>query len=115
MRHREHLIQQFHFTGWPDHGVPKFATALLEFHKKVDEYHKHKSYQPMLVHCRYICTSHLIIHFHHDYSAGVGRSGMFIAINTEIQRMKKKGIIDVYSCVRNMRFWRNFMVQTLVS
>ena len=52
---------------------------------------------------------------YHDFSAGVGRSGMFIAIDTEIQYMKKKGVIDVYNCVRKMRFWRNFMVQTEVS
>ena len=48
-----HLIHQFHFTVWPDHGVPKHATALLEFHKKIDKHHKRKSNRPMLVHCRY--------------------------------------------------------------
>ena len=40
---------------------------------------------------------------------------MFIAIDTEIQHMKKKSVIDIYNCVRNMRFWRNSMVQTVVS
>ena len=47
------LIYHFHFTAWPDHGVPKYATALLEFHKKVDKQHKRKSNKPMMVHCRY--------------------------------------------------------------
>ena len=49
------------------------------------------------------------------YSAGVGRTGTFIAIDTEIQRMKNMAVIDVYNCVRGLRYWRNFMVQTLVS
>ena len=48
-------------------------------------------------------------------SAGVGRSGTFIAIDTEIQHMNKQNVIDVYDTVRKMRFWRNYMVQTLVS
>ena len=56
---------------------------------------------------------HLIKSYY--YSAGVGRSGMFIAIDTEIQHMKRKGVVDVYDRVRNMRFWRNYMVQTIVS
>ena len=56
-----------------------------------------------------------VISYYCDYSAGVGRSGMFIAIDTEIQHMKKKGVIDVYNCVRKMRFCRNLMVQTVVS
>lgn len=53
--------------------------------------------------------------YSHDHSAGIGRSGMFIAIDTEIQHMKRKGVVDVYNCVRKMRFWRNNMVQTEVS
>ena len=53
--------------------------------------------------------------YYDDFSAGVGRSGIFIAIDTEMQRMKRKGVIDVYNCVCKMRFSRNFMVQTEVS
>ena len=49
------------------------------------------------------------------YSAGVGRTGTFIAIDVEIQHLKKQNILDVYDSVRKMRFWRNFMVQTIVS
>jgi len=49
------------------------------------------------------------------YSAGVGRTGTFIAIDTEIQHMQKQNVIDIYDCVRKMRFWRNHMVQTIVS
>ncbi|KAL5486460.1 hypothetical protein EMCRGX_G018938 [Ephydatia muelleri] len=30
-------VTQFHFTGWPDHGVPEYATSLLAFHRK-DQY-----------------------------------------------------------------------------
>ena len=48
------LIYQFHFTAWPDHGVPKYATPLLEFQKKVDKLHKCKNNKSMLVHCRYV-------------------------------------------------------------
>ena len=62
-----------------------------------------------------IRISTFLISFDDDFSAGVGRTGIFIAIDTEMQRMKKKGVINIYNCVCNMRFWRNFMVQTVVS
>ena len=29
--------------------------------------------------------------------------------------MKKQNVLDVYDSVRKMRFWRNYMVQTIVS
>ena len=48
------------------------------------------------------------------YSAGVGRTGTFIAIDTEIQRINQESLVDVYNCVCRLRFWRNFMVQTVV-
>ena len=48
------------------------------------------------------------------YSAGVGRTGTFIAIDIEIQRINQESLVDVYNCVCRLRFWRNFMVQTVV-
>ena len=48
-------------------------------------------------------------------SAGVGRSGTFIAIDTEIQRIDNEGIVDIYNCVHSLRFWRRRMVQSVVS
>ena len=47
-------VEQFHYTVWPDHGVPKYATSMLLFHKCVFEHHKRKLGSPLLIHCRYI-------------------------------------------------------------
>ena len=44
-------LTHFHFTTWPDHGVPDFATSILAFHKRVKKEHK-SSKGPMVVHCR---------------------------------------------------------------
>lgn len=52
--HEIREIRQFHFTGWPDHGVPYHATGLLGFIKRV----KSKTLTnagPMVVHCRLVC------------------------------------------------------------
>lgn len=45
-------VHQFHFTGWPDHGAPKYCTEFLEFQKRINSQHKRKAGKPMLVHCR---------------------------------------------------------------
>lgn len=53
--HEIREIRQFHFTGWPDHGVPYHATGLLGFIRRV----KSKTLTnagPMVVHCRLVCT-----------------------------------------------------------
>ena len=47
-------------------------------------------------------------------SAGVGRTGTFIAIDIEIQRIDNESLVDVHNSVCRLRFYRNFMVQTVV-
>ena len=45
-------VTQFHFTAWPDHGVPDYATPILAFHRRVKSQHD-SAKGPLLVHCRY--------------------------------------------------------------
>jgi len=44
-------LTHFLFTGWPDHGVPQFATGLIAFIRRVRQSYP-KDGPPMLVHCR---------------------------------------------------------------
>ena len=44
-------LTHFHYTGWPDHGVPDYATSILTFHKRVMKDHRLLK-GPILVHCR---------------------------------------------------------------
>ena len=48
---RLHVVTQYHFTAWPDHGVPEYATAILAFRQRLLSTHD-ASTGPMLVHCR---------------------------------------------------------------
>ena len=50
--HEIREIRQFHFTGWPDHGVPYHATGLLGFTRRIKTT---ACPGPLVVHCRY-CT-----------------------------------------------------------
>ena len=49
------------------------------------------------------------------YSAGVGRTGTFIAIYTLLDMMTQRQQISVFGCVNEMRESRVNMVQTYVS
>ena len=64
-------IQHFQFTTWPDHGVPERPQTLVRFVKAFREKVTPEQ-RPVVVHC----------------SAGVGRSGTFIALDRILQVMK---------------------------
>ena len=50
-----------------------------------------------------------------SYSAGVGRTGTFIAIDTILERVEKEKMLDVSGMINKMRHQRMKMVQTAVS
>lgn len=48
----KHEVRQFHFTSWPEHGVPYHATGLLAFIRRVKASTPPDA-GPVVVHCRY--------------------------------------------------------------
>ena len=48
------------------------------------------------------------------YSAGVGRTGSLIAIDVELQRAQKEGVVDPFNYILKMRDQRNLIIQTEV-
>ncbi|KAM7003473.1 receptor-type tyrosine-protein phosphatase eta-like [Tautogolabrus adspersus] len=90
-------LRHFHLTAWPDHGVPETTELLISFRHLVrehmDQYSRHS---PAVVHC----------------SAGVGRTGTFIAIDHLIFQIERENMVDVFGIVHNLRMHRPLMVQT---
>lgn len=48
------------------------------------------------------------------FSAGVGRTGIFITLSIVLERMQYEGVVDVFQTVRILRTQRTAMVQTEV-
>ena len=44
-------VVQYHFTSWPDHGVPEYAGPILNYLRRIKAQHK-PNLGPILVHCR---------------------------------------------------------------
>ena len=88
-------VRHFQFTAWPDHGVPDHPTPFLMFLRRVKALNPSDA-GPIVTHC----------------SAGVGRTGCFITIDSMLERIRAEGSVDVYGHVTCLRAQRNYMVQT---
>jgi protein tyrosine phosphatase len=87
-------VTQLQFLLWKDKGVPTEFYPLLTFRRKVRSLDS-TSTGPLLVHC----------------SAGVGRTGTFIALDILLDEAKEQGHIDVFGVVQQLRRQRMLMVQ----
>ncbi|NXT72815.1 PTPRK phosphatase, partial [Chaetops frenatus] len=89
-------VEQFHCLLWPDHGVPRNPSQLLCLVEVVNKRVLEAPAGPVLVHC----------------SAGIGRTGTFIALDFLLKMGKAEGKVDVFHCVQQLREQRVSMVQT---
>uniref|UniRef100_A0A3B4EJR2 Protein tyrosine phosphatase receptor type Q n=1 Tax=Pygocentrus nattereri TaxID=42514 RepID=A0A3B4EJR2_PYGNA len=96
-RHGDYMVvHHFNYTSWPEHGVPESSSTLIQFVKAVRSNRGHDN-TTIVVHC----------------SAGVGRTGVFIALDHLIQHVRDHDFVDVYGLVAELRSERMCMVQNL--
>ncbi|XP_073703070.1 LOW QUALITY PROTEIN: tyrosine-protein phosphatase non-receptor type 2a [Garra rufa] len=93
-------IYHFHYTTWPDFGVPESPESFLNFLFKVRESGSlGPENGPAVVHC----------------SAGIGRSGTFSLVDTCLVLMDKRkdpSSVDIQKVLLDMREYRMGLIQT---
>jgi hypothetical protein len=88
-------VWQYHFTAWPDQRVPQDPGPVLNFLQDIND--KQESLDnagPIIVHCRsdsLIFMSALWLTTPFSFSAGIGRTGTFIVIDTILSQIKEQG------------------------
>ncbi|XP_052763705.1 receptor-type tyrosine-protein phosphatase mu-like isoform X2 [Mya arenaria] len=92
----ERNLHHLQFTSWPDKDIPDDVTSVIEFRQRVNALPSTFD-GPVVVHC----------------SAGVGRTGTYIALDILTKEGETKRVIDIPGCVLNMRQNRPNMIQTL--
>ena len=48
------------------------------------------------------------------YSDGLGRTGAFICIHSQLERLKTEGVVDIFQSIKSARIQRAGLVQTVV-
>ncbi|XP_011140431.2 tyrosine-protein phosphatase non-receptor type 2 isoform X1 [Harpegnathos saltator] len=92
-------ILHFHYTTWPDFGVPQCPTAFLRFLADVRQSGVlDQNAGPPVVHC----------------SAGIGRSGTFCLVDTCLVLIEENGLnsVSVRDVLLEMRKYRMGLIQT---
>ncbi|XP_032833383.1 tyrosine-protein phosphatase non-receptor type 2-like [Petromyzon marinus] len=90
-------VLQFHYTAWPDFGVPSSPARFRAFLQAVRASGVlHSRHGPTIVHC----------------SAGIGRSGSFCLVDACLALLSERGEVDVRAVLLSMRRARMGLIQT---
>ncbi|XP_030622110.1 tyrosine-protein phosphatase non-receptor type 5 [Chanos chanos] len=94
----ERNLRQYWYTSWPDQKTPDKAPPLLELVQEVEEARQQAppNSGPVIVHC----------------SAGIGRTGCFIATTILCQQLRTEGVVDILKTTCQLRLDRGGMIQT---
>ncbi|XP_042762456.1 tyrosine-protein phosphatase non-receptor type 5 isoform X2 [Panthera leo] len=94
----ERGLKHYWFTSWPDQKTPDRAPPLLHLVREVEEAARQEGPRcaPIVVHC----------------SAGIGRTGCFIATSICCQQLRQEGVVDILKTTCQLRQDRGGMIQT---
>jgi len=93
-------VIQVHYMDWPDFGVPSKTKPIRDLAVLVDQFKNRGATRglngPAIFHC----------------SAGIGRTGCFVAIHITLQKLMHGGSCSIFYTVNRLRLQREGMVQT---
>ena len=115
---KPHMVTLLQLTSWPMRGLPN-STAIISLIDQLTNAQMKSSAKRTIVMCR--SEINLIIHitcirsYITSYSDGVGRTGTFLTIHSQVERLKTEGVVDFLQAIKSARLHRAGLVPNTVS
>jgi protein tyrosine phosphatase len=82
-----HVVTQFHYTMWPEHGHPSSTGPIIELIDMLTRAQMSSGNKAITVVC----------------NDGVGRCGAFLCIHSQLERLKTESEVDIFKYLKTAR------------
>ena len=108
-------VRMIQLTSWPLEGLPHH-TAIISLIDKLNNVLMTTSSKQTVVMCRWVSLlSSSCVHKDFPISSdGVVRSGTFLVIHSQLERLKTEGVVDVFQAIKSARIQRPGVIPNTV-
>ena len=112
-------MTQFHYTAWPGPSSPPSSpSSFLELLEEVIKVQQTTGNKTITVMCKSVLSLAPQAAGAHSPSLpssdGVGRTGTFICIHAQLERLKSEGAVDFFQYIKSARIHRAGLVDCVV-
>ena len=108
------MVTLLQLTSWSMKGLPN-AKAVLSLIDQLTNAQMKSSAKRTIVMCRsdmHVCL--FSVHSLSSYSDGVSRTGTFLTIHSQVERLKTEGVVDFLQAIKSARLHRAGLVPNTV-
>ena len=112
-------MTQFHMKGWPEHGRHSTTGSMVEMLDMITKAQMNAGNHAITVLCKLALLLSLMFYDYcegisFNFSDGVGRTGTFICLHSQLERLKTEGVVDFFQAVKSARIQRAGLVPDAV-
>ena len=112
------IVNTLQLISWPREGLPHPKSTILLMEKLTGALMKSTTKKTVVM-CRSVCSMLECLHaslsnLSPSPSDGVVRSGTFLCIHSQLERLKTEGVVDVFQAIKSARIQRPGVIPNTV-
>ena len=111
------IVNTLQLISWPREGLPHPKSTILLMEKLTGALMKSTTKKTVVM-CRSVCSMleclHASLILSLSPSDGVVRSGTFLCIHSQLERLKTEGVVDVFQAIKSARIQRPGVIPNTV-
>ena len=107
------IVNILQLMSWPKSVLPQTQSVMALLQMLTATLMKTSNKKSVIM-CRFVETTTTLVFYCYHHSDGVVRSGTFLVIHSQLERLKTEGVVDVFQAIKSARMHRPGVIPNTV-